>query len=430
MMTINTESQEYQKNKIISSIKNGSNLTTIQLIPPKTYDEAVKTKFSFWESMPVPKLTENITKEGIIEEKLNNSKNPLNLPTGFEWNIYNPSNSKDITIIHEFLRKHYTGSNDKFKLLYTESFLKWMLGKSQELCIGVRIVKTKKLVGFICANIITLQINKNKVNTAEINLLCVHEKLRATGLAEVLIREITRLCAMKGINVGFFTSSRYIPKPFSEAVYYHRPINCRKLIKAKFMNINSITDDKQSDKNKTSNTLSSISDYYKLESAMDDKFVKMEPKHIKGAYNAVCLYMEKYNFAQYYTLEEFTYWFSNNEHVVSYVYLDKDDNVSDFVSYYILPNELKEHQDDIKYIKIGYLQLYTSNKITPYKLIKNILLQARKQKMDVFNSLDIWENDSFFDQLKFNKGTAVLHYNLFNYKCMPLKNYQICKAII
>lgn len=68
----------------------------------------------------------------------------------------------------------------------------------------------------------------------EINYLCVHKKLRAKKLAPVLIKEITRRVNITGVWSAIYTAGATIPTPFGHATYWHRNINCKKLIDVRF----------------------------------------------------------------------------------------------------------------------------------------------------------------------------------------------------
>ena len=58
--------------------------------------------------------------------------------------------------------------------------------------MGVRGGKKKKLFGMITGIPVSMVLNGQHVETAEINFLYVHKSLRAKRLAPVLIKEITR----------------------------------------------------------------------------------------------------------------------------------------------------------------------------------------------------------------------------------------------
>jgi len=72
--------------------------------------------------------------------------------------------------------------------------------------LGVRVKKSKKIVGFITGIPVHVMVNDKKVKMAEINFLCVHKKLRSNRLAPVLIKEVTRRVHLRNIwqAVKFF----------------------------------------------------------------------------------------------------------------------------------------------------------------------------------------------------------------------------------
>lgn len=61
-------------------------------------------------------------------------------------------------------------------------------GCQQDWLVGVRVSRSKKLVGFISAIPATVRVKENVVQMVEINFLCVHKKLRSKRLAPVLIK--------------------------------------------------------------------------------------------------------------------------------------------------------------------------------------------------------------------------------------------------
>jgi glycylpeptide N-tetradecanoyltransferase len=64
----------------------------------------------------------------------------------------------------------------------------------------------------------------------EINFLCVHKSLRENRLAPVLIKEITRRVNIKNMWQAVFTAGTVVPTPITQARYYHRSLNPKKLI--------------------------------------------------------------------------------------------------------------------------------------------------------------------------------------------------------
>ena len=46
-----------------------------------------------------------------------------------------------------------------------------------------------------------------------------------------------------------------------------------------------------------------------------------------------------------------------------------------------------------------------------------MVLLYLQENFDVFNALDLMENKSFLEELKFGMGDGHLHYYLYNFKC-------------
>ena len=98
--------------------------------------------------------------------------------------------------VYELLRDNYVeDSESTFRFDYPVEFIRWALavpGYQKEWHVGVRVSKTKKLLGFIAGTPVKLSINSQTVKGAEVNYLCVSKKLREKRLAPVLIKELTR----------------------------------------------------------------------------------------------------------------------------------------------------------------------------------------------------------------------------------------------
>ena len=140
-------------------------------------------------------------------------------------------------------------------------------------------------------------------------------------------------------------------------------------------------------------------------------------------------HMEKYNLHPIYTKDEFSNLFYNNNFVVCYVFEDTKGNVVDFISYYISQSQVIKNNQNHNFIRHGNLFYYTSLSQTPYKLIKNILIVAKQNNIDVFNAMDIMENSSILRELNFDQGTGISHYYLYNWQIKPIKNMQ-CSLVL
>lgn len=414
---------------------------------PKTLEQAKLRKYNFWDKQPVPRINDNISKENFIKkikfDELN--YNPIKLPDDFKWVTYNIDNDDDCNKISNFLEKYYLEDEVNFKLIYSKNFLKWYFKKpdkfdetdkssnkqellnEQNLLIGVEVARNSTLVGFISGIPIKYQLNKNILDVIDVNFLCVHPKLRNKKLSPVIISELIRRSKLLKYSQGFFSTERYIPKPFHTTNYYQRALNAEKLIKSKFLKI--------TEKNIS---LKSIIKYYKLPNKPStNKFVKMEKKHLNEAYDKLNIYFQKYNFYPVYSLEEFKCLFFDNDIVTCYVLEDENGVVLDFISYYkinykILNNSYgnKNSNNKYKFIKSANLFYYTSTVETSYRLIKDILIIAKKEGLDIFNATDNMENKSILEELEFRKSKKSVHYNLYNWRARDLSCNQIGKTII
>ena len=56
-----------------------------------------------------------------------------------------------------------------------------------------------------------------------------------------------------------------------------------------------------------------------------------------------------------------------------------------------------------------------TTKNTPVTNMKYALFQAKENNFDVFNALDIMNNEEFLHELKFAPGDGYLHYYLYNW---------------
>jgi glycylpeptide N-tetradecanoyltransferase len=207
------------------------------LKPAKTPEEALQKSFKFWSTQPVPRMDEKIDDNAPIEADKQISEikqEPYALPEGFEWDTVSINDPFQLQELYTLLNENYVEDDDAmFRFDYQPNFIKWALqppGWRQEWHTGVRVAKSRKLVGFISAIPGTLSVYNKSNKMVEINFLCVHKKLRSKRLAPVLIREITRRVNLTGIFQAVYTAGVVLPKPISSCRYWHRSLNPKKLI--------------------------------------------------------------------------------------------------------------------------------------------------------------------------------------------------------
>lgn len=211
----------------------------------KSEEEAAKKQYKFWETQPVPKITEKVEEKGPIEpdkEPDQVKKQSYDLPKEFEWDTLDINNEEILKELYKLLNENYVEDDDNmFRFDYSPEFLKWALQPPhwvKDWHCGIRVSKSKKLVGFISAIPAQVSVCGEKLKTVEINFLCVLKQLRSKRMAPVLISEITRRVHLHGIFQAVYTAGVVIPKPVGTCRYWHRSLNPKKLIEVKFSHLN------------------------------------------------------------------------------------------------------------------------------------------------------------------------------------------------
>ncbi|KAL5289973.1 NMT1 family protein [Megaselia abdita] len=377
--------------------------------------ESNKT-FKFWSTQPVPRFNEEISTNEAIEADKPISEirpDPYQLPQGFVWDCLDLANEENLTELYTLLNENYVEDDDfMFRFDYQPEFIKWSLqppGWRQDWHVGVRVVKSKKLVGFISAIPSQVRSYDKVLKVVEINFLCVHKKLRSKRVAPVLIREITRRVNLTGIFQAAYTAGVVLPKPVSSCRYWHRSLNPKKLIDIKFSHLS------------RNMTLQRTIKLYKLpEEPRTRGFRKIQPKDMNATHKLLDDYLKKFNLCPVFTKEEFRHWFTPRDGIIEcYVVEDENGQITDMVSYYSLPSSVMQHPVH-KTVRAAYSFYNVSTKTPWLELMNDALISARNIQMDVFNALDLMDNKKFLVPLKFGTGDGDLQYYLYNWKCPPM----------
>ncbi len=370
----------------------------------------------FWDKQPVRKPTDNIC--GTIDDNIchNPNSSPYSLPDGFEWIEYDISCKNHLSTITKFLNEYYVqDSDDEFRLYYSSEFLKWYFAKpSTHPCktLGIIIKNNGELVGFISSIITNNQLYEKQLVTSEINFLCVHPVLRKRNMVHVLVSEIRRRLSNEKIMYAIYTSGTLLPTPFTTANYHHYPINTNALFDTGFMECNASMNFDLEDKSLIGN------------------FVKLEKNHIEDAFCLLNDYLCKYDCYPVLSKEEFAHIFFNNDFVTSYVMLDDNYKVSDFISFVKIPSKVLKRNENYEFIHTTYLYYYTCHINTLEIMLRNMILIAKNEDIHVLNVLDIMENNDILSKLNFLKGTGKLHYYMYNYKCNEAMPSKIAKILL
>lgn len=384
---------------------------------PKSADEAAKKNYEFWSTQPVPKLDEEITSNEPIQEDIpldKLRKEPYTLPSGFHWDELNIDDPLVLKELYVLLTENYVEDDDSmFRFDYSPEFLSWALnppGSIKDWKVGVRITKSKKLIGFISAIPAKIKVYEKVQNMVEINFLCVLKKLRSKRLAPVLIREITRRVNCKGIFQAVYTAGIVLPKPVGTCRYWHRSLNPKKLIEVNFCHLS---------RNMT------MQRYLKLYRLPEEtKTAGLRPMKASDVPKVVKLlndFLTPYDLRPVFDEEDVSHWFLPKENVVySFVVTEstgkKEEEIVDFLSFYSLPSTVVNHPQH-KTLNAAYAFYNVCRKNNWVDLMGDALILAKKKNFDVFNALDLMENEEFLEKLKFGIGDGNLQYYLYNWRC-------------
>lgn len=372
--------------------------------------ETLKTNNKFWDSQPLIK-DGIIIKEGAIEGWTDYNSNSLSLPRGFQWVSFNLKNIEDREEVVTFLNKYNLDDLDSFQPQLTSNYIEWSLLNdrySQELSIGVKVSSNNLLVGFIGGKVVNTQLNSNSVDIINVKNLCVIPKLRGKRLTPILIKELTRRCNILGYKQGIFLTKHKLPSsPLVQTCFYNRALNVKNLVDCGFTKLSGNLNIKD------------VKNNLKLPNEPEKYFKKMELTHINECFDLLNRYFDKYNCHPIFTKEEFI-TILTNKIVTCYVLLNEYDEVLDFVSYYLL-----QYKKGEKVIRKAHLFFYTCMNETPYRLIKDLLIIARNNNIDVFCAQDIMEHSAILKDLNFEGSTSSFYYYLYNWQLRPIKNIQL-----
>jgi len=329
------------------------------------------------------------------------------MPKGFEWSDVNVKDNDQRLELYNILANNYVEDDDAlFRFDYSQEFLLWAMTPPHyrdDFLVGVRSSSNKKLVAFISGVPARLKVYEKEVDIVEINFLCVHKKLRSKRLAPVLIKEITRRVNLTGVFQAVYTAGTVLPVPVASARYYHRSLNPKKLVKVGFSRLGNRM------------TMARMQKLYKLPSEpLTQGLRAMEPKDVDGVHKLLTEYLEKFQLKVMFSRDEVEHWLLPREKVINSYVVETDGEVTDFLSFYHLPSTILNH-DDTLHAAYSYYNIATT--VPLLDLMKDALILAKGTGSDVFNALNLMENEQFLEPLKFGIGDGNLMYYIYNWAC-------------
>lgn len=401
-----------------SSTATGNREASIEATAHKIHESlSLTNRHRFWETRPVGQfkdLGDISLPEGSIEPPTPLSEvksEPDTLPSQYEWTTCDIDDDATSTEIYNLLSNNYVehDHDNVFRVNYSKEFLLWALrppGYYKSLHIGVRVKSSKKLVGFISGIPARIRVGSVVLRMAEVNFLCVHKKLRSKRLAPVLIKEVTRRVSQEDIWQAAYTAGVVLPTPIATCQYWHRSLNPKKLIDVGFSPIGERM------------TMSRTIRLYKLPlSPITPGFRKMEIRDVAAVAGLLRVYLSKFAMAPDLDEKDVEHWLIPREDVVDSFFVESPDTheITDFCSFYTLPS-LIFNNPNYTSLKAAYSFYNVATKTPLLQLMNDALIVAKKMDYDVFNALDVMENESFLKELKFGPGDGMLHYYLYNYR--------------
>lgn len=151
-------------------------------------------------------------------------------------------------------------------------------------------------------------------------------------------------------------------------------------------------------------------------------FRPMQKKDLPEVGELLSKYLNGFDAAPQFNKDELAHWIKPLKGVVSSFVVEDPETkkITDFGSYYCLPSSVIGHKVH-KLLKAAYLFYYVTTKNSLTDLVRDLLVSAKNDEFDVFNCLDLLENQKFLEELKFGIGDGHLYYYLYNYKCPEIK---------
>ncbi|KAL3051476.1 hypothetical protein OYC64_001677 [Pagothenia borchgrevinki] len=378
---------------------------------PKTLQQAKKHTYRFWETQPVPRLGDSVETHGpIVEGEASVRMEPYSLPQGFSWDTLDLSNPSVLKELCTLLNENYMEEDDNtMRFEFSSDYLQWALQPPNWLAqwhCGVRVDSNKKLVGFIAALPADVRIYETEKRMVQVKFLCVHKKLRLKRMTPVLIRELTRRVNQQGVFQAVYTAALVLPTPLSSCRYWHRPLNLRKLMELSYPGL------KQNMSLQRAVKFNRLPDVTKTPGLR-----RMTEEDAAGVHSLLQANLGKFHLSPMLSLQEVEHWLLPRENVIdTYVVQGDDGTLTDMVSFYSVSYRVLNHPVHTD-LRAAHLLCVTSTATDPVDLMEDTLVLAQTKGFDIFFALDVMDNQSFLENLKFSISDKSLHYYLYNWMC-------------
>lgn len=389
------------------------------------------TQHEFWNTQPViqegekaPTAVGPLAPPRTVEEI---PKDPLPLPSTFEWWIPDNRKSEDLDAVYELLKDNYVEDRSStFRLNYSIDFLRWALtppGYIPDWNVAVRRKSEKQLLGFISGVPIDMRMNapasKDEPESEEvkqicqIDFLCVTKRLRVKKLAPLLIKEVTRRVNLCNIWQAIYTTGTCLPTPFSSGRYYHRTLNPEKAVGSGFSRLPI----KLRNLKNPMKALTSI--LFLPDKPVTANLRPMQKKDIPQVTKLLNDFLKRYPVAPVFDEKNIKHLLIPREGVVYTYVVDGPTGLTDFFSFYSIPSMIIGNPK-YSHLEVAYI-FYYAYTVTPLlQLMNDLLIIAHSKHFDVCNLVAVMDNKTFTEELKFHEGDGSLQFHFYNWGYPPL----------
>eukprot|EP00921_Rhytidocystis_pertsovi_P015269 GHVQ01024340.1.p1 GENE.GHVQ01024340.1~~GHVQ01024340.1.p1 ORF type:complete len:166 (+),score=11.02 GHVQ01024340.1:66-563(+) len=127
--------------------------------------------------------------------------------------------------------------------------------------------------------------------------------------------------------------------------------------------------------------------------------------------------------------EEVAHWILPRQDVIYSFVREVEGKITDVISFYMVPSSVignEKHQ----LVTAAYSYYNVATSTTLRELIEDALILAKQRNCDVFNALDLMDNQSFLKELKFGVGDGFLRYYVYNWKCKELESDEVALVLL
>jgi glycylpeptide N-tetradecanoyltransferase len=341
----------------------------------------------FWITQPVGR-GKSI---GTIDPTPSLNVNPTQLPHLFSWRTVD-----DVSKISKFLEKFYVEDvSCKYRLLYSCDFFKFLFEHpkhKKEYSLG--LFYRDEMIGYILAREHDLVLRNIHHPAVSINFLCIDREFRNKNFAPLMIKEITRIANLNNIFKAIFTAERDYGFSISKARYYHYPLRVENLLKAEI--------------------IESPDEIMEAPFKRNDTIIAKDipQSKIYSLYHKMC---KDFTIHEEIPNNICDQVFSGKEDVIVTIY---NEHSEEFASFFIIKTVCI---DSGIVLKRAYLYYWAGST----RIVQDAIAVAYQMDVDMFDILNIAQNNEIIKSLKLLEGSGVLNYHLFNLNEEPLDSSNI-----